>query len=673
MILLLSLIASVATFSQLVAAEEQYPLSHAKTTKSWNLNFSSLAPYHFHSIHSLLQAWPNSYFANGHTLAPGTIPPFTKLYHGRQNERLPPSPEWLAFDIDMSYGIMGGTSESHMLTYQTTRPVKALYFDGASAALMSSGRMDSQMLQIFGNVTGPPDDGWGHRGLNDEYMRARGLCDWLTEEKLGGLGWGFEAFVRMNAGFEVIWCDFASPSLRLVSHLNVSAPLLGKTPSEEEEPEAGQTIAPGKPSDQMPPSWRPVLPEQPFLRSQGWQWFISATKHYGSSGAGPGLGEYRMKLDSCHLLSYYTPNFEDLTEARLESEQKKFNLTAEGHWQGPGQSDMRKNSTAARKEALEQLTRRRRQHNLEDASEEDARKMRKLSTEALQAMNSGNEECSELDWLSLATGIISNNAQDLQILERLLEVFPQTTNFTETRGNLSMIRSQLHVFTLPFLVYPANPREDGVWSTTGPLYKTTLHHCIFQHTQLLDRRLNQPVPLTPTEEELKSTVEEISSSICTVTLTIAFSLEEMFFKHYNNPISSIPPSSKSYQKLWSEIRHWHEGIQELRAWLGWASEWTQCDTVCGLTEKCYIPMWPMIALDRGGPTFGPPPPSRNRTEGGRGPGYGHGYGHDRYGRPGYGRPPNFGGELDDTDLWRPRCVDVDVIMGPEGSLSRSGG
>lgn len=48
----------------------------------------------------------------------------------------------------------------------------------------------------------------------------------MRDNELGGLGWGVEGIVRMNAGFEMIWCNFCSPSIRLLSHLNVTAPLL---------------------------------------------------------------------------------------------------------------------------------------------------------------------------------------------------------------------------------------------------------------------------------------------------------------------------------------------------------------------------------------------------------------------------------------------------------------
>jgi hypothetical protein len=59
---------------------------------SWKLNFSSGAPHYFASVYDLLQQWPNAFFPNGHTIAPGEIQPFTKLYHGRWGDELPPSP-----------------------------------------------------------------------------------------------------------------------------------------------------------------------------------------------------------------------------------------------------------------------------------------------------------------------------------------------------------------------------------------------------------------------------------------------------------------------------------------------------------------------------------------------------------------------------------------------------
>src|SRR5712664_906221 len=82
---------------------------------------------------------------------------------------LPTPQSFLICNSEMSYGIMGSTRNSHMLTYQTTRRIQCIYFDGESATLFGSGQLDTQMLQIWGNLSGParPDNGW--RGLWEEY------------------------------------------------------------------------------------------------------------------------------------------------------------------------------------------------------------------------------------------------------------------------------------------------------------------------------------------------------------------------------------------------------------------------------------------------------------------------------------------------------------------------
>src|SRR5271163_2903916 len=130
-------------------------------------------------------------------------------------------------DIEMSYGIFGSGRNAHMLTYQSVKPIGCLYFDGMSAALMGTGQLDSQMVFLDGNTTGPsqPEPAGPGPGVFGELERAQRLCQWVRDNELGGLGWGVEGIVRMNAGFEMTWCNFSSPSIRLLSHLNVTAPL----------------------------------------------------------------------------------------------------------------------------------------------------------------------------------------------------------------------------------------------------------------------------------------------------------------------------------------------------------------------------------------------------------------------------------------------------------------
>ena len=98
---LLSIISGVA-----IASTLQKPLLNPNpetkftdSTSRWNFNFSSSAPHYFASVYGLLQQWQNTFFPNGHSIAPCEIPAFTKLYHGRQDGDVPPSPEWVAFDM----------------------------------------------------------------------------------------------------------------------------------------------------------------------------------------------------------------------------------------------------------------------------------------------------------------------------------------------------------------------------------------------------------------------------------------------------------------------------------------------------------------------------------------------------------------------------------------------
>ncbi|KAI9051781.1 hypothetical protein LZ554_004048 [Drepanopeziza brunnea f. sp. 'monogermtubi'] len=143
-------------------ASEQKPLlehdapSPKTGTSTWNLNFSSEASHYFASVYGLLQQWPNTFFPNGHSIVPCEIPSFTKLYHGRMDAQLPPSPEWVAFDSEMSYGIMGGTQNSHMLTYQTTRSTKCIYFDGESTTLFGAANFMGRCCMSSGIPLAPP-------------------------------------------------------------------------------------------------------------------------------------------------------------------------------------------------------------------------------------------------------------------------------------------------------------------------------------------------------------------------------------------------------------------------------------------------------------------------------------------------------------------------------------
>ncbi|KAE9367191.1 hypothetical protein N431DRAFT_83506 [Stipitochalara longipes BDJ] len=645
-------------------------------TSQWNFNFSSSAPHYFASAYGLLQQWSNTFFPNGHSIAPCEIPPLTKLYHGRKDAEVPPSPEWVAFDIGMAYGIMGGDRNSHMLTYQTTRRAKCIYFDGESATLFGSGQLDTQMLHIWGNLSGPgrPDNGW--RGLWEEYARAIGLCDWLQDKGLGSPGFGFEGIVRMNAGFEMIWCNFSSPSIRLVSHLNVTAPLL---PAQDEdeiaskeddyEPTSYFPLPPSptrsdKATDPSNPPQPPVMgreqwAREPFFPTQAWNWGASALAHYGSSANGPGLGEARVKITSCGFLSYYAPEFLSEALPRAVDEQKSLNLSTDGLWTGPG-------SDGIREGALEALKRRRRLHTLEHVTTADAAIMRSHSERVLKDLLSpAPANCSGIDWSTITNDIVQNYASSLLTFLKALRQYPHPSNRTEVKIWMTDIRDQTHTFLVSFLQYPdMDPPDEDIWTRESPLFKDTYSLCRFQYTRLLDPK--EGVVLGPEEELMKWAVEETLGGICFVLVDIGLSTEGIWEANFN-----ISPSKKTRSAkipgLNKEVKRWIEGVEELMSWLGWAGEWIGCDVHCEWDEKCYIPMWPII------------PSGRRRPGRGRHPG-GPGYGGPGYGRPPIG-PPNgtFPGSPgngtwrgpgrgfnpwtpSEAGLWKPKCVKKNYIL-----------
>lgn len=92
-------------------------------------------------------------------------------------------------------------------TYRTTRPLRYLYVDGMSGGKTSMGTLDTQDYLLRNDKTTaykmdePPHVGKRAGGPMDERRRASELCDMCYY-------WDLSGIVRMEAGFEIIHCDF---------------------------------------------------------------------------------------------------------------------------------------------------------------------------------------------------------------------------------------------------------------------------------------------------------------------------------------------------------------------------------------------------------------------------------------------------------------------------------
>lgn len=244
----------------------------------------SRAPNIFNAVHDSMRQWGASLHHNGMSFFLATVPQGVILHHGNNQDKSPDDPDWLAFEFEHAEGFARGgrgppggpgggpgkgpgdggppegpppslnneddgmtqirlddlTGSQHELrrrwrhdepapadeeegkggwlhTYLATRPLHYLYLDGMSAGKTDMGTLDTQDYLLRRKNKGDDDDRgpmWGERD------RAVELCA-LSKE------WGLDGVIRMEAGFEIIQCDFSN-GLRQLSALQRPPPSGGR-------------------------------------------------------------------------------------------------------------------------------------------------------------------------------------------------------------------------------------------------------------------------------------------------------------------------------------------------------------------------------------------------------------------------------------------------------------
>ena len=202
-------------------------------------------PEIFNAIHNSMRQWGSSLHHNGMSAFLATVPKGTLLYHGNTAPESPAEPDWLSYEVEHAeqfardfrppprndtgppgsppYDIMPPDyrhDQQHLLSraedevnrgwlhvYQATRPLQLLYVDGMGGAKSRIGSLDFQDYLLRGTRSvyhdfpkpGARVSGGGPMG---ERERANELCQLSNE-------WGLDGVIRMEAGFEIIKCDFA--------------------------------------------------------------------------------------------------------------------------------------------------------------------------------------------------------------------------------------------------------------------------------------------------------------------------------------------------------------------------------------------------------------------------------------------------------------------------------
>lgn len=180
----------------------------------------------FNSIHSSMRQWGSSLNHNGMSFHPARAPKGVRLYHGNGDKSAVKGMQWLAFEPEhaMAFAMTrprnrtlppsSKTAIEHEPLHDETRPPflqpspgwlhtyearhdpKLLYADGMSAGKTTNGTVDSQDY-IIQNAT----------ELDlffDDYSRALNMCAIAQDNWRGRVN----GFIRMEAGFEIILCDF---------------------------------------------------------------------------------------------------------------------------------------------------------------------------------------------------------------------------------------------------------------------------------------------------------------------------------------------------------------------------------------------------------------------------------------------------------------------------------
>ncbi|KAK4156178.1 hypothetical protein C8A00DRAFT_12870 [Chaetomidium leptoderma] len=462
--------------------------SHAAT------DFSAVAPFIFDSVHGLLKQWPNSYAPNGHSIVAGTVPANTALYHASaQSSRLSKT-AFFAFDAEMSVGIYGGAGQSSLHVYGTTRPLNVIYFDGQSATLTPAGTLDSQMVVLQGNVPLYPS----YNLVYDDHQRALDFCRLAADL-------GIDGMVRMNAGFEVLVCDFDASQVRELFITNNSVP----------NPEAENKSLPHDPNRQPPRGYGNVFAEQ-----GSFEWLRSATWHYGGYGGNGGLAEPRIKLDLCRMVSFYDPALPSLAGAHHGG--VVGNQTYENGW------------------GL------RRGHRLLEIDEDDVELVRTWLKD--MASPSSGARCSGVDWHAIFTAIQDQHGTRAREIAAVFEWDRGTEE--EQNAIITRVHELSHAVLSVYVEYSSKtPKEVAI------------ARCSSVYTMLVD-----PSTLGRPERLLYGAVETVLKKLCSWEWDL-FEWSEGHTSNYLGKKSKYGITAR--ETLLDEINEYRRRTTEVLTWMGW--------------------------------------------------------------------------------------------------------
>jgi len=380
----------------------------------------------------------------------------------------------------------------------------------------------------------------------NESARAHELCAFVNHLRIDGI-------VRMDAGFELLVCDYDAAGIVSSFTSNLTFPGQDARDSDPDLP---------KDPNRSPPhgfgNWH--------SEQNSWEWFRSSTWHYGSSISGGGsTRERRVQLDMCGFMTYYSPKLKSLSGQHHGGIQNK-----ETYQNGWGL---------------------RRGHRLLSISVEDTQTMR---TWIEKSMTPGGK-CSGVEWQALTETIVDQHgtrAREIAaVFERANE--PEWT----TPRKIIKVHELSHAILHSYLEYPAI-----VGKSFQEIENQTLARCSSIYTDYIDKgQFNE------FEMLIRDSTKLVLESLCKWEWELYVWSEARTTNQLNNLESAT--RQFSFKDKDAELNLYGQKTKNIMKWIGW-DLWEGCERMCNwdvrtsfssmrskansTEELCYIPMWPVV-------------------------------------------------------------------------------
>ena len=423
---------------------------------------------------------------------------------------------------EMSIGIYGSVGTTVLHTMVTKKPLRVIYFDGQSASLTTTGSLDSQMAVLGLHVPINP----GYDYVYNETLRAHQLCGLIKDL-------GIDGVVRMNAGFEVMLCDYSDSGVQEIITSNITVP--GNQQREKD---------PSLPRD--PHRTPPLGYGNLFAPQNSWEWVRSSTWHYGQSGgAGGGMMEKRVRLDFCGMVTFYDPRLRSLSGS---------------HHRGIFGYNTYQNGWGLR-----------RGHRLLNISKADARTVQtwlKHATARANIPSSEHSPCSGIDWQALTEVIVDHHYSRTKEIHTTLQQRAYSSD--DTSAILIKVHELSHAALYPYFQYPSIANLP-----LSSIMDQTITQCATAYTEHID-----PDTLGEFEMLIKESIRKVMLRLCTTE----WKLFEWSGTHTTNLLKAtmdrgVVQSMESSIDLPEEIKFFRTETASTMEWLGWG-KWQNCEEKC---------------------------------------------------------------------------------------------